>query len=213
MTMEGSASRALAVGLALIATLAFASGCATKGFVQSEVAGSKAYTDSQLDQRMGDMQGNVDKAQSRADAAFDKATLAERLANGSVQYTEVSTHTVQFAFDDYRLSTEAQGVLDDLGSKLGSHPSYVLEVRGFTDATGSNRYNLKLGHERAESVERYMLTHYDVPMARIAIVSFGEEQPVANNDTRSGREANRRVQVRLLDLQREQGEPVASRNP
>ncbi len=213
MTIKSSASRALAGGMALVATLAFASGCATKGFVQSEVAQSKAYTDSQLDQQMSQVKGDIGKAQSRADAAFDKATLAERLANGSIEYTEVSTHTVQFAFDDYQLSGEAQSVLDDLGSKLGSHPSYVLEIRGYADATGSNRYNLRLGHERAESVERYMLSHYSVPMARVAIVSFGEEDPVANNDSMSGREQNRRVQVRLLDLQREQAEPVANRNP
>lgn len=194
-----------AAALAMAVMAAGATGCATKGFVQSEVAQSKAYTDS----RFGEAKAGADRAQARADEAFDKATLAERLANGHIEYEEVSAHRVQFAFDDYTLSTEAQQVLDDLGARLASYPRYVLEIRGFADATGPDRYNYRLGRERAESVQRYLMTRHAVPAGRVAIVSFGEEEPLAANDHSAGREQNRRVQVRLLDVQREQGEPVA----
>lgn len=188
-----------------LATLVLASGCATKGFVRSEVATSKAYTDS----RVADVQTGVDRAQGRADEAFEKATLAERLANGSIEYDVVSTHRVQFDFDDYALTPEAESVLDDLGGKLPSYPRSVLEIRGYADATGADRYNFRLGNERAQSVQRYLMRRYDVPATRIAIVSFGEEDPISDNDTRAGREQNRRVQVRLLDVKREAAEPVA----
>jgi len=188
-----------------LATLVLASGCATKGFVRSEMAESKAYTDS----RITDVQSGVDRAQGRADEAFEKATLAERLANGYIEYEVVSTHRVQFDFDDYTLTSDAQLVLDDLGAKLPSYPRYVLEIRGYADATGSDRYNFRLGNERAQSVQRYLMTRFDVPATRVAVVSFGEEDPITDNDTRAGREQNRRVQVRLLDVKREAGEPVA----
>lgn len=190
-------------------TLAFAAtGCATKGFVQSEVAQSKAYTDT----RFNALEGEVDQAQQRADAAYDKATLAERLASGHLQYEEVSSHRVQFAFDDATLTSDAQMVLDEMGGRLASYPNYVLEIRGYADATGTDRYNYRLGRERADAVQRYLMTRYSVPMNRIAVVSFGEESPIADNDSRSGREENRRVQVRLLEATRDQSEPVASQN-
>lgn len=195
---------ALALATALVAT-----GCATKGFVKSEVAQSKAYTDSRVGEARSELSAGVQQAQSRADQAYEKATLAERLANGHIAYEVVSTHRVHFDFDDYRLTSEAQSVLDDLGAKLSSYPRYVLEIRGYADATGSNRYNFRLGNERAQSVQRYMMTRFQVPATRVAIVSFGEEEPMANNDTRAGREQNRRVQVSLLDVKRDAGEPVA----
>lgn len=190
-----------------LATMLFATGCATKGFVRSEVAQSKAYTDT----RFTEAKSGVDRAQARADEAFEKATLAERLANGQVEYEVVSEHRVQFDFDDYRLTPDAELVLDDLGAKLASYPRYVLEIRGYADATGPDRYNFRLGNERAESVQRHMMRRFEVPASRVAIVSFGEEDPMADNDSRDGREQNRRVQVRLLDVKRDAGEPVAER--
>jgi outer membrane protein OmpA-like peptidoglycan-associated protein len=207
MTRIGSISTGSAAALAMVALLVAATGCATKGFVKTEMAQSKAYTDS----RIGEVQSGVADARSRADQAFEKATLAERLATGHLTYEVVSTHRVQFEFDDYRVTSDAQLVLDDLGAKLESYPAYVLEIRGYADASGSDRYNFRLGNERAQSVQRYMMRRYDVPAGRVAVVSFGEEDPLAGNDSRMGREQNRRVQVRLLDVQRDRGEPVAGR--
>jgi len=179
------------------------SGCATKGFVKSEVAGARGYTDTQV----GTVRGEVDQVRTRSDDAMTKATLAERLPSGQVDYNEVSSHQVQFAFDDYRLNPEAQSLLDGLVTELGSHPSYILEIRGFADATGSERYNYKLGRERADAVVRYLMRH-SVPTARIVTVSFGEEEPVADNSSRDGRAQNRRVQARLLEI-KAQGMPTA----
>ena len=166
-------------------------GCATKGFVKQQVAESKAYTDT----KTGEVSGRVDQVGTRADQAN---ALAERLAAG--QYTEVATHQVQFEFDDYKLGSAAGSTLDQIGSVLASHPRYALEVRGYADAKGTDRYNYKLGRERAEEVVRYLMAHHNVPMSRIAMVSFGEESPVADNSSTDGRAQNRRVQVRVLEL-------------
>ena len=199
--MANRMMRSIAVAMVALAGL---SGCATKGFVRSEVAGAKGYTDTQVTT----VRGDLDNVRTRTDEAMNKATLAERLASGNVDYNEVSTHQVQFAFDDYRLESEAQSMLDQVVTELSSHPSYVIEVRGFADATGSDRYNFKLGRERADAVLRYLMTRHSVPTARVATVSFGEEDPIADNTSRDGRAQNRRVQVRLLEL-KAQGMPTA----
>jgi outer membrane protein OmpA-like peptidoglycan-associated protein len=181
------------------------SGCATKSFVRTETAQVNTYTDT----RVSEVKSDVDQVRTKADQAFEKATLAEKLASANYEYVEVSTHQVQFEFDDYRLSTEAQSLLDHLAAELSAHPRYVLEVRGFADATGSDRYNYRLGRERAEEVMRSLMTKYGVPSSRVAIVSFGEENPVADNSSSDGRTQNRRVVIRLLEA-KIPGEPVAT---
>ena len=173
-------------------------GCATKGFVRQQVADARAYTDT----KTGEVNGRVDQVGTKVDEVGTRAdqanALAEQLAAG--QYTEIATHQVQFRFDDYKLGGDATSMLDQVGSELTTHPHYALEVRGYADATGPERYNYKLGRERADEVVRYMMMHQNVPMSRIATVSFGEESPVADNSSTDGRAQNRRVQVRVLEL-------------
>jgi peptidoglycan-associated lipoprotein len=191
--------------IALLLALVVTSGCATKKFVREEVAGSRTYTD----QQVTTVRGDLDQVRTKTDQAMEKATLAERLASGDVDYTEVSSHQVQFDFDDYRLKPEAQSMLDQMAGELASHRGYVLEIRGYADATGPERYNYRLGHERADEVMRYLMTRHNVPTAKVAIISFGEESPVADNTSRDGRSQNRRVQARLLEIKESSMQPLS----
>ena len=72
-----------------------------------------------------------------------------------------------------------------------------MELRGFTDTTGAQNYNLSLAQRRADVVRRYLIENYKVPLYRIFVEGFGESMPMADNKTRSGRAANRRVEVNL----------------
>jgi len=198
--------------MALALSLVTVSGCATNGFVRDEIAKANSYTDQKTAAVQGDvsqLRGDVDRVSGRTEQAYAKASLAERVAYGDVNYSVVSTHRAQFAFDDWRLSDEAQSILDNLATELSSHSGYVLEVRGYADATGSERYNYKLGRERADAVVRYLMTRHDVPANRLVTVSFGEDDPIADNGSRDGRADNRRVQVRLLAPE-QPAEPMAS---
>ncbi len=73
-----------------------------------------------------------------------------------------------------------------------------LEIEGHTDATGSAAFNAQLALRRAESVRRYLHEHHRLPLHKINVISYGEEKPVAPNDTLEGRAHNRRVVVRVL---------------
>ena len=190
-----SVRKGLAPTLLLI-LVCVSSGCATKGYVKQRVAEAGVETDSKITA----VRTDLDRTTARANEAYDKATLAERLASGTVDVVEVSSHEVRFAFDDWRLNDDASMTLDDLATRLASHPRYVLEIRGYADAMGDERYNYRLGKERAESVERALITRHNVPPSRVAVVSFGEEEPVADNASSEGRAQNRRVRVRLLDV-------------
>ena len=89
--------------------------------------------------------------------------------------------------------------LDDLAMKLSALKGYVIEVAGFTDATGSVEKNRALSEKRADSVVRYLQENHDIPLRRmITPFGYGETRFVSDNDTQEGREQNRRVEVKIL---------------
>ena len=75
----------------------------------------------------------------------------------------------------------------------------IIEVMGHTDSTGSDAYNLGLSRRRAQSVGNHLASE-GVASMRIVTEGFGEQYPVASNDTVEGRQLNRRVELRLSPL-------------
>jgi len=105
---------------------------------------------------------------------------------------------VKFPTNQHELSPEAEQRLADFASKLkGDNKNVYLEIQGFTDNTGDPKYNEGLGGERAETVRKF-LSKQGVPLNRMATISYGEDDPVAPNDTPDGRAQNRRVVIQVL---------------
>jgi outer membrane protein OmpA-like peptidoglycan-associated protein len=77
---------------------------------------------------------------------------------------------------------------------LLAHPGLNLAVEGHTDSVGNDSYNQGLSDRRAESVRDY-LVRQGIPRDTIVAHGFGESQPVVSNDSASGRQQNRRVEV------------------
>ncbi len=101
-------------------------------------------------------------------------------------------------FDVDKSDLKSTGVRDvqKLASFLNENPERQLMVEGYTDSTGAASYNQQLSQRRAESVLR-ALTHAGVSAQRIQVVGYGQQYPVASNDTASGRAQNRRVEVTI----------------
>ncbi len=88
-------------------------------------------------------------------------------------------------------------VLDDIVNVMVKYPETKIEVQGHTDNVGSDTSNLTLSQLRAQSVTSYLSSH-GVDSNRIKSVGYGESMPIASNDTPSGREANRRVEIKII---------------
>ena len=89
-------------------------------------------------------------------------------------------------------------LLDDVAAVLVAHPEIKrLRVEGHTDSTGRLRWNMVLSGRRAESVKRYLIKK-GVATDRLIAVGRGPNEPIASNDTRTGRAANRRVEFNIL---------------
>ena len=76
--------------------------------------------------------------------------------------------------------------------------SYILEVTGGTDSTGSAAYNYDLSQRRADSVVQYLAAKYGIAAHRFYLIGIGKDKEVAPNTTAEGRKQNRRVEVQLL---------------
>lgn len=90
-------------------------------------------------------------------------------------------------------------VLDSVALVLEEFDKTVIVVAGYTDSKGSDAYNQSLSEKRASSVAAYLKGRKVEPV-RFEVIGFGEQNPIADNKTESGRTLNRRVELSLLPV-------------
>ncbi len=142
---------------------------------------------------------------NEGDTDKELITGIQALAVDSVVTESFAKDTLQlkhilFGFDSYKISEESRMFLDELRSWMEKYDSMTFQVIGYTDALGSESYNLRLSRLRAEMVANY-LSSSSVDKDRLKIVAKGESNPVAMNmnidgkDCPEGRRYNRRVEI------------------
>jgi outer membrane protein OmpA-like peptidoglycan-associated protein len=104
---------------------------------------------------------------------------------------------VRFETASAVLTGQATSVLDRVAGSLNGQKNIKVEIDGHTDNAGSPAYNLTLSKQRAESVRQYLIGK-GVEPARLSTEGYGETRPIASNSTKAGREANRRVEFKIV---------------
>ncbi len=168
-------------------------GCASKEYVNEQVAvidGKNLVTQNELNEQ----KTKIAQLDLTTQDALKRATAAGKLAEGKFLYSMVlSDDSVKFPVDSAKLSPEAEQRLTAFADKMKSENRNIyLEIQGHTDARGPDTLNQRLGEERAEAVRLFMNQH-GVALNRMATISYGKKEPVADNKTRDGRAENRRV--------------------
>jgi outer membrane protein OmpA-like peptidoglycan-associated protein len=107
---------------------------------------------------------------------------------------------VHFETAKYRILPVSFKLLNDVAQVLKDFPDMRVSVEGHTDSQGSDQYNQTLSENRANSVREYLVGQ-GIPAERLRSIGFGESKPIASNRTARGREANRRVEFRILDAE------------
>ncbi|WP_152205668.1 OmpA family protein [Marinobacter changyiensis] len=105
---------------------------------------------------------------------------------------------VLFDLNQADLKPSAQRTIQELTEFMNEYPGRRVRVEGYTDSTGAEDYNQGLSERRAMSVKA-ALTENGVSSSRIDVVGYGEAYPKASNDTSSGRQQNRRVEIVISD--------------
>jgi outer membrane protein OmpA-like peptidoglycan-associated protein len=124
----------------------------------------------------------------------------------------VNMSDVLFDTGKYSLRPEAREKLAKVAGIVSGHPGLRLDVEGNTDSVGGDDYNQKLSEERGGSVRDY-LVQQGMAGSSVSSKGFGKNQPIASNDTASGRQQNRRVELVISGeiIGKVIGVPIASR--
>ncbi len=167
-------------------------------------AAEKARTDAEY-ARLEAEQARTDAETARAEAtalAERERKLREELAELQAKETErgivLTLGDVLFDVDKATLKAGATQNLSRLVVFLQEYPDRQVLVEGHTDSTGTQDYNLGLSQRRAEAVVQY-LAESGITRDRVIARGYGKAYPVAGNETASGRQRNRRVEIVILD--------------
>lgn len=109
----------------------------------------------------------------------------------------VSTTKINFEPGSATIDASALGVMDDIAEVLKVCGDIQLEIQGHTDSQGREEMNLNLSQARAQSVLNELRARR-VLTSSFTAKGYGETDPVAENDTEDGREANRRIEFKLI---------------
>lgn len=199
------------------------SGClATRDWVKEQVDPVSGRV-SQTENRLGQAEGQIGKLDGRMGAAEGKIGNVEgKLTSLDGKLTEVDGKAeralqtlgnlklerrlvidmkegANFGFNSAALPPQARkeidGFLSDLKGDLAGGENAVFLVTGHTDNAGAEDYNYELGRRRADTVSRYLVTQKKMDPLKVRTVSYGENSPVAENNSRDGRAKNRRVEI------------------
>ncbi len=102
---------------------------------------------------------------------------------------------LSFASGNSEIKQEDFDLLAKVEKAIDVFPRSELIIEGHTDSYGGDTSNQRLSQERAESVQQYMINAMRIPSYRLIATGFGETNPVANNETESGRSRNRRIDI------------------
>jgi len=102
---------------------------------------------------------------------------------------------IHFDFDSARIRPESYPLLNEFGQALkGDLSEAVVMVAGHADYMGTEAYNMDLSERRAEAVKEYLVETSMVEVDRLMVKAYGENRPIASNETEEGRALNRRVE-------------------
>jgi outer membrane protein OmpA-like peptidoglycan-associated protein len=171
----------------------------------------RTATQAELDRAAGDKrQLETDKTDLRAQLLLQFNTILQTrdTARGLI----VNMSDVLFDTAKFTLRPEAREKLAKVAGIVAGHPGLRLAVEGYTDNVGGDDYNQQLSERRGSAVRDY-LTQQGMQADSVSTRGFGKSQPVASNETASGRQQNRRVELVISGdiIGKEIGVPIAAR--
>ena len=114
------------------------------------------------------------------------------------EVTDTFELLVQFDFDKADIKSVYKPQFDEIARVLKESPAITMTVEGHTCWVGSEEYNMELSQRRADAVRASFIQEYGISADRINIEGYGESRPIADNNTKAGRESNRRAIAVIL---------------
>ena len=211
MTQSNGFARATA--LLFFSLQFFASGCvATQDWVKTYVPEqlfpvNKRISDTEanvtqlggqvqtMSKQIADIDSRLNQTTAKADQALEnlqRLKLDRKLVLDLRQGAFFSTNSTVLTDQSKK---EIDSFLSDVSGDAGGTSGLMFVVAGYTDNTGSAKYNYELALLRAVNAASYLTTDKKIEPGRMMVMSYGEKSPVAENTTDAGRAKNRRVEI------------------
>lgn len=162
-------------------------------------------------QQVAAMQNTADQQAAELAAASARAASAQALIARQEQELKelnakkterglvITLGDVLFSTNKAQLKSGGMRNVQKLADFLKEYPRHKVLIEGYTDSTGSEAYNQKLSERRANNVRAALVDVMGISSGRVTTRGYGEEFPVAGNDTATGRQLNRRVEIIISD--------------
>ena len=132
----------------------------------------------------------VQQTRERLTEQLNQVLQTRQTARGLI----VNMNDVLFDSGKASLKPGARVRLAKIAGIIDAYPDLKLEIDGYTDSTGSAEFNRELSQQRADTVRSFLVSE-GVPDGNVITRGFGEDDPIASNQTASGRQLNRRVEL------------------
>jgi outer membrane protein OmpA-like peptidoglycan-associated protein len=156
-----------------------------------------------LDLRVGEVSARASSAETRVDQATGtvrdvEARLSQRIASRN-RHRLLDTKFVYFDSGQTEIRSQDVNELEDVAKALTADPNAILELQGFADSRGSDRYNRELARDRVEAVMRYLVQRHGIELRRLTAISMGKVALGAGEKASPEALARaRRVDIQLL---------------
>jgi len=183
--------------IALAAVAFFVAACETASQTATDSSGdsssSTASTSASTSSSSGSSGSSSSSSSSGSSASSSSSASSAADAKASAEDALAKIgNTVYFGYDSSALSDDAQATLMRQAGFLRGNPSLTVTIEGHCDERGTREYNLALGERRATAARDYLLAQ-GVDPARIRVISYGKERPVAAGSTEQSWSKNRRA--------------------
>ena len=111
-----------------------------------------------------------------------------------IEEGKFSTTGILFDFNSDKIKPTSYGVVKEIADVLQQNSGIKVKIIGHTDSDGSDVSNLELSRKRSAAVKDMLVNEFGIDVSRVETDGKGEAQPVADNKTREGKAANRRVE-------------------
>ena len=185
--------------IALFAVAFFVAACETASQINTDSAGDSTASSSSSTASASGSSSSGSSGSSSTSSTSSSGSSSSSASSSAAAGTDSAAdklasigNTVYFSYDSAALDGNSQATLYRQAAFLNGNPSLTVTIEGHCDERGTREYNLALGERRAAAARDYLLAQ-GVDPARIRVISYGKERPIAAGSNETSWSKNRRA--------------------